>query len=739
MRPPRSRVRFSHRRHHCRGCGHLFCANCSSRRIPLPHSGYDKPVRSCADCATPSIRHASAVPTSGGEVILDVENLRPGAITIKLDGRPCGAISLLPSARGGLSRVRCSVPAGMGKDRVLTLRTEDGLSTTCAFTYAAPEIHHCQRAPTAGGAVSITGANLGTDPGQVELFVGRAAEAAHAGDAAVEPNCEVAGIARGHISARCEVPPGNGANLCMYVRVGGVGSALVNTLTYEAPEITTVHFLRELVPYDDTAGNSAVEGNALAGDRGASTDDRGLGSLAANLVISGVNFGASSGAIGLSVRAVRAATDDAKGARGAQSSARSALESKGGGDTGDIMVHQFDVVEAHSRIVCQIPLRALEAFITEARASGGTSGRGGASSAIGAGDLDAVTDAIGFGFSGVVELTVAIEVGGNGGEGTGTGPGTAARAGGMGGAAAMGAEKKSDGNNEQRAKFGPTRVSVPLPPPPQHRQTSAGRRWGQAKSGRGGAGGKQGGTTSNSSTPRHQHGQSPSLDFSPTSSTPGSMGVSPRPTAHSAPRDGYSVDFRSLSMASDLAPWTPDAAASRCCNPSCGSRFSFAVRKHHCRACGQVFCGKCSSGRDEVPGYSGLVRVCDECSSDNQRKMRAAAVRNITSVLAALDATDVRELQHELERIVLTTQGKMLLLRGPATPAGADGGADDAVLSINASASPNPALSPGSSSTPVAAGPVNRVPGFGGSPSRAPARPSAEFSPVQHQQRSVAM
>jgi hypothetical protein len=691
-------------------------------------------------------------------VILDVENLRPGAITIKLDGRPCGAISLLPSARGGLSRVRCSVPAGMGKDRVLTLRTEDGLSTTCAFTYAAPEIHHCQRAPTAGGAVSITGANLGTDPGQVELFVGRAAEAAHAGDAAVEPNCEVAGIARGHISARCEVPAGNGANLCMYVRVGGVGSALVNTLTYEAPEITTVHFLRELVPYVDTAGISAVEGNALAGDRGASTDDRGLANLAANLVISGVNFGASSDAIGVSIRAVRAATDDAQGARGAQSSARGALESKGGGETGDIMVHHFDVVEAHSRIVCQIPLRALEAYITEARASGGTSGRGGASSATGAGDLDAVTDAIGFGFSGVVELTVAIEVGGNGGEGRGT----AARAGGMGGAGAAGAEKKSNGNNEQRAKFGPTRVSVPLPPPPQHRPTSAGgRRWGQGKSGRGGAGVKQGGTASNSSTPRHQHGQSPSLDFSPTSSTPGSVGISPRPTAHSAPRDGYSVDFRSLSMASDLAPWTPDAAASRCCNPTCGSRFSFAVRKHHCRACGQVFCGKCSSGRDEVPGYSGLVRVCDECSSDNQRKMRAAAVRNITSVLAALDATDVRVLQHELERIVLTTQGKMLLLRGPATPAGADGadgvggvgggggvsggggggggGADDVVLSINASASPNPALSPGSSSTPVAAGPVNRVPGFGGSPSRAPARPPAEFSPVQHQQRSVAM
>ena len=76
---------------------------------------------------------------------------------------------------------------------------------------------------------------------------------------------------------------------------------------------------------------------------------------------------------------------------------------------------------------------------------------------------------------------------------------------------------------------------------------------------------------------------------------------------------------------------------------------------------------------------------------------------------------------------------------GVGVVVGGGSGADDAVLSINASASPNPALSPGSSSTPVAAGPVNRVPGFGGSPSRAPARPSAEFSPVQHQQRSVAM
>uniref|UniRef100_A0A8K9X2G3 Hepatocyte growth factor-regulated tyrosine kinase substrate n=1 Tax=Oncorhynchus mykiss TaxID=8022 RepID=A0A8K9X2G3_ONCMY len=46
----------------------------------------------------------------------------------------------------------------------------------------------------------------------------------------------------------------------------------------------------------------------------------------------------------------------------------------------------------------------------------------------------------------------------------------------------------------------------------------------------------------------------------------------------------------------------------------CRVQFGVMTRKHHCRACGQIFCGKCSSKYSTIPkfGIEKEVRVCEE-------------------------------------------------------------------------------------------------------------------------------
>eukprot|EP01065_Artemidia_motanka_P021697 TRINITY_DN25936_c0_g1_i1.p1 TRINITY_DN25936_c0_g1~~TRINITY_DN25936_c0_g1_i1.p1 ORF type:complete len:944 (+),score=239.61 TRINITY_DN25936_c0_g1_i1:61-2892(+) len=59
--------------------------------------------------------------------------------------------------------------------------------------------------------------------------------------------------------------------------------------------------------------------------------------------------------------------------------------------------------------------------------------------------------------------------------------------------------------------------------------------------------------------------------------------------------------------------WIPNAMAT-CCR-LCKVVFGLVTRRHHCRACGEVFCSTCSTSRRRLPslGYTSRVRVCDGC------------------------------------------------------------------------------------------------------------------------------
>ena len=59
--------------------------------------------------------------------------------------------------------------------------------------------------------------------------------------------------------------------------------------------------------------------------------------------------------------------------------------------------------------------------------------------------------------------------------------------------------------------------------------------------------------------------------------------------------------------------WCKDEGSESCVG--CGVRFTIYERRHHCRACGRLFCSSCSQYQSEIPELKILqkVRVCKPC------------------------------------------------------------------------------------------------------------------------------
>ena len=59
--------------------------------------------------------------------------------------------------------------------------------------------------------------------------------------------------------------------------------------------------------------------------------------------------------------------------------------------------------------------------------------------------------------------------------------------------------------------------------------------------------------------------------------------------------------------------WVPNSAAAECMQ--CAQRFSFFVRRHHCRRCGELLCASCSCNRVLIvdSGSKKPQRVCKRC------------------------------------------------------------------------------------------------------------------------------
>jgi len=84
-------------------------------------------------------------------------------------------------------------------------------------------------------------------------------------------------------------------------------------------------------------------------------------------------------------------------------------------------------------------------------------------------------------------------------------------------------------------------------------------------------------------------------------------------------RKRFRLTGRKTMWLEEAPVWIPDSQAGKC--SGCGDRFSLVKRRHHCRYCGNIFCGNCTNKKLRLPNLgSDRVRVCGKCFSDNSLK-----------------------------------------------------------------------------------------------------------------------
>eukprot|EP00735_Rhodelphis_limneticus_P013200 TRINITY_DN6763_c0_g1::TRINITY_DN6763_c0_g1_i1::g.3039::m.3039 TRINITY_DN6763_c0_g1::TRINITY_DN6763_c0_g1_i1::g.3039 ORF type:complete len:361 (-),score=71.21,sp/Q8BIJ7/RUFY1_MOUSE/41.18/1e-12,FYVE/PF01363.16/3.2e-16,Mcp5_PH/PF12814.2/4.9e-09,PH/PF00169.24/1.2e-05,PH_2/PF08458.5/0.0034,zf-AN1/PF01428.11/0.22,IBR/PF01485.16/0.095,IBR/PF01485.16/3.8e+03 TRINITY_DN6763_c0_g1_i1:38-1060(-) len=92
-------------------------------------------------------------------------------------------------------------------------------------------------------------------------------------------------------------------------------------------------------------------------------------------------------------------------------------------------------------------------------------------------------------------------------------------------------------------------------------------------------------------------------------------------------QDSKSTDDDEVENRADLPSdvvWIPDDQVQFCQNDMCKKVFTVVIRKHHCRECGNIFCGECARTTSEAfpPRHPRPIRLCPPCNEALTRRKR---------------------------------------------------------------------------------------------------------------------
>ena len=95
--------------------------------------------------------------------------------------------------------------------------------------------------------------------------------------------------------------------------------------------------------------------------------------------------------------------------------------------------------------------------------------------------------------------------------------------------------------------------------------------------------------------------------------------------------------------------WVPDTSSSTC--QECRVKFSFVVRKHHCRACGRLLCSRCSQHQAALHYLGGtLGRVCQACHGEIESNKSKPNMRRTKSL------NDFDKMKENISKLIRSQQ-----------------------------------------------------------------------------------